>query len=74
MKIQEITNYLESIAPLAFQERYDNCGLIVGDKNTVVTKALITLDCTESIIDEAIEIGSNFIRPLISKIGKSRKS
>ena len=61
MKIQEITNYLESIAPIALQESYDNCGLLVGDKNTIVTKALITLDCTESIIDEAIEIGSNFI-------------
>ena len=61
MKIKEITHYLESIAPLAFQEKYDNCGLIIGDKNTIVTKALITLDCTEEIVDEAIEIGSNFI-------------
>ncbi|MEC7646344.1 MAG: Nif3-like dinuclear metal center hexameric protein [Bacteroidota bacterium] len=61
MKIKEITNYLEIIAPLSYQEKYDNCGLIVGDKNTVVTKALITLDCTEAIVDEAIEIGSNFI-------------
>ena len=61
MKIQEITNYLESIAPLAYQERYDNCGLIVGDKNTTVTKALITLDCTEEIVDEAIKKSCNVI-------------
>lgn len=55
MKIKEITNYLEKIAPLSYQENYDNCGLIVGDSNTSVNAALITLDCTESIIEEAIE-------------------
>jgi len=61
MKIKEITNYLEEIAPLSYQEDYDNCGLIVGDKNTVVIAALITLDCTESIVDEAIETGCNLV-------------
>ena len=54
MQIKDITNYLESIAPLAYQESYDNSGLIVGDKNAPVRKALITLDCTEAVVDEAI--------------------
>lgn len=54
MKIKDITNYLESIAPLPYQESYDNSGLIVGDKNATVKKALITLDATEEVIDEAI--------------------
>ncbi|HHH53799.1 MAG TPA: Nif3-like dinuclear metal center hexameric protein, partial [Bacteroidetes bacterium] len=31
MKIKEITDYLETIAPLEYQEKYDNSGLIVGD-------------------------------------------
>lgn len=61
MKIKEITSYLEEIAPLAYQENYDNCGLIVGDKNTDVNGTLITLDCTEAIVDEAIETGCNLI-------------
>jgi len=61
MKVKEITRYLEKIAPLSYQENYDNCGLIVGDENAVVNEALITLDCTEAIVDEAIETGCNLI-------------
>lgn len=54
MKIKDITDYLETIAPLPYQESYDNSGLIVGDKSAPVKKALITLDATEEVIDEAI--------------------
>ena len=54
MKIKDITDYLETIAPLAYQESYDNSGLIVGDKNSTVKKVLITLDTTEEVVDEAI--------------------
>jgi dinuclear metal center YbgI/SA1388 family protein len=54
MKIKDITDYLETIAPLPYQENYDNSGLIVGNKHAPVKKALITLDATEEIIDEAI--------------------
>ncbi|MBL1278895.1 MAG: Nif3-like dinuclear metal center hexameric protein [Fluviicola sp.] len=61
MKIKEITDFLESLAPLSSQEGYDNCGLIVGDANTVVEKTLITLDCIEATVDEAIETGCNLI-------------
>ncbi|HLP49891.1 MAG TPA: Nif3-like dinuclear metal center hexameric protein, partial [Chitinophagales bacterium] len=46
--------YLETIAPLSYQESYDNSGLIVGDANAPVKKVLITLDATEAVIDEAI--------------------
>ena len=61
MKIKQITNFLESYAPLEYQESYDNCGLIVGDAKSEVKGALITLDCTEAIIDEAIETGCNLV-------------
>jgi len=54
MKIKDITDFLETIAPLDYQESYDNSGLIVGDKNAEVKKALITLDATEEVVDEAI--------------------
>jgi dinuclear metal center YbgI/SA1388 family protein len=70
MKIIEITSYLEEIAPISYQESYDNCGLIVGDKNATIKAALITLDCTEAIVDEAIETGCNLIiahHPIIFK-------
>jgi dinuclear metal center YbgI/SA1388 family protein len=54
MKIKDITAFLETIAPLSYQESYDNSGLLVGDKNTEVKKALITLDVNEEVIDEAM--------------------
>ncbi len=66
--IGQITEYLEGLAPLNLQESYDNCGLLMGDKNTLVKSALITLDCTEEIIREAIAEGANLIiahHPLI---------
>ncbi len=60
-KIKEIIEHLEQIAPLNFQESYDNSGLIVGDPNQEVTQILISLDCTEEVVDEAIAKGCNLI-------------
>jgi len=54
MKIKEIISLLESWAPISYQESYDNSGLIVGDREGDVSKVLITLDCVESVVDEAI--------------------
>ena len=61
MKLSEITSYLESIAPLAYQESYDNSGLLVGDPNMEVSKAIVSLDCIEDVVDEAIREGANLI-------------
>ena len=61
MKIIEVTNFLEQYAPLEYQETYDNCGLIIGDANAEIKGVLITLDCIESVIDEAIATGCNLI-------------
>jgi dinuclear metal center YbgI/SA1388 family protein len=54
MKLSLLTDYLESLAPLAYQEDYDNAGLIVGNPGQEVYQALISLDCTEAVVDEAI--------------------
>jgi dinuclear metal center YbgI/SA1388 family protein len=61
MTIQDVTNYLESIAPLQFQESYDNAGLIVGNYKNDVSGVLVCLDSTEKIVDEAIERKCNLI-------------
>ncbi|MBN4049777.1 Nif3-like dinuclear metal center hexameric protein, partial [Bacteroidales bacterium AH-315-N07] len=55
MKLRTITDYLETIAPLSLQEDYDNAGLIIGAADEKVSKVLLCLDCTEDIIEEAIE-------------------
>lgn len=54
MTIKDIIQPIEQIAPLTYQETYDNSGLLVGDKQTKVSKVLIALDCTEEVLDEAI--------------------
>ena len=61
MKISEITGFIESVASLAMQESYDNAGLIVGDREAEATGALICLDVTEEVVDEAISLGFNLI-------------
>ena len=61
MKIAEITSYIESIAPLQYQETYDNAGLITGNHSTDVNGILICLDSTEEVLDEAIAKNCNLI-------------
>jgi len=60
-KIKEISSCLESIAPLAFQEDYDNSGLIVGNPETEVTGILVCLDSTEDVLDEAMNENCNLV-------------
>ncbi|HCD65532.1 MAG TPA: Nif3-like dinuclear metal center hexameric protein [Prevotella sp.] len=69
MKINKVVDALEQYAPLPLQEGYDNAGLQVGLTETVeVSGALLCLDVTEQVVDEAIEKGCNLIvshHPLI---------
>jgi len=53
MKLKEITSYLDSAIPLSFQESYDNSGLQVGLPDNEITSALICLDVTEGVLEEA---------------------
>ena len=68
MKIKEVVNALEEFAPLPLQEDYDNAGLQVGLTETEVSGALLCLDVTEEVVDEAVAKGCNLIvshHPLI---------
>jgi dinuclear metal center YbgI/SA1388 family protein len=72
--IRDITSYLESIAPPAYQESYDNARLLTGDPKEEVTGILCTLDVTEAVVEEAIELNCNLIvahHPIIFKGLKS---
>ncbi|HSH65090.1 MAG TPA: Nif3-like dinuclear metal center hexameric protein [Bacteroidia bacterium] len=61
MRLKEITNYLESVAPLSYQENYDNAGLICGNDEMEITGALLCLDSTEAVVEEAISLNCNLI-------------
>ena len=65
MKIKDVTTILERLAPLSYQESYDNSGLIIGDRNDDLKSILITLDCTEEVLDEAIKNKCNFVNFII---------
>ncbi len=68
MKISEVIGALEQFAPLPLQESFDNAGLQVGLTEMQVSGALLCLDVTEEVVDEAREKGCNLIvshHPLI---------
>ena len=70
IKIKDVTRVLEEWAPLSYQESYDNAGLITGNPTVPVKGVLVTLDCIEEVVDEAIQFGCNLIvshHPIVFK-------
>lgn len=61
VQVQEITRFIEEMAPLHLQEAYDNAGLIIGTEDAKVTGILICLDAVEEVVQEAIDKGCNLI-------------
>ena len=61
MKISQITEVIERFAPLGWQESYDNAGLIVGRPDDEVHKALLAVDVTEEVLDEAEAEGCDIV-------------
>lgn len=55
MKIKNITDYIDSFAPIETAMDFDNIGLLVGNENTEVTRVLCALDITDSVVTEAAE-------------------
>ena len=74
MKIKEIVSALDRFAPLPLQDGFDNAGLQIGLTEAEATGALLCLDVTEAVLDEAIALGCNLVishHPLIFKGYKS---
>ena len=68
MKIKDVIDALDGFAPLPLQEDFDNAGLQIGLTEAEVSGALLCLEATEQIVDEAVEKGCNLIvthHPLI---------
>ena len=60
-KIDDVIKELERLAPPSLQEKYDNSGLLIGDRNEEVKGILVSLDTTEEIVQEAIDKNLNLI-------------
>ena len=70
MKVKDIYQVLDKIAPFDTAYDYDNVGLLVGDENQTVQGILLALDLTEAVVAQAIATKSNLIithHPLIFK-------
>jgi dinuclear metal center YbgI/SA1388 family protein len=70
LKVRDIISAIEEVAPLSYQESYDNAGLIVGEYKQEVSGILICLDVIESVVEEAIQKGANLIiahHPIVFK-------
>lgn len=70
LKVKDIAAAIEDFAPKGLQESYDNAGLQVGDPEMTVSAALLCLDVTEDVLNEALERHCNLIishHPLIFK-------
>ena len=66
--IRDVSQPLEAWAPPGSAQDYDNVGLHVGDASREVTSAVVALDCTPQVLEEAKELGAELIithHPLI---------
>lgn len=70
MFVRDILNLLETLAPPALQESYDNAGLITGHPDMPLQGVLFCLDSTEAVVEEAVSLGCNLIvahHPIVFK-------
>ena len=74
MKISTVYNYIDAIAPFETQMSFDNAGLLVGDSNAEFQNALLCLDITPAVVNEAVEKNCTLIishHPVIFQAVKS---
>ncbi len=55
MKINDVYNAINTLAPFSSAEEWDNCGLLLGSLNDECNKAFVCLDVTDEVITQAIE-------------------
>jgi dinuclear metal center YbgI/SA1388 family protein len=59
--VKDLADCIETIAPPALQETWDNSGLLVGNPQAEIDTALLTIDVTEAVVDEAIATNCQLI-------------
>ncbi|MBR1862993.1 MAG: Nif3-like dinuclear metal center hexameric protein [Ruminococcus sp.] len=61
VRVGDVYDLIDSIAPFGIQESWDNSGLCVGARDRAVKKITVALDCTADVAREAAEKGSELI-------------
>lgn len=60
-RIRDIYDIIDAVAPFSSAMPFDNVGLLVGDGNQEVTRALLALDITPAVVEEAAQKNANLI-------------
>ena len=61
MKVKDIAEQIEKIAPLKLAQSWDNVGLLVGDAEQDVKTILLTIDVTSEVVAEARRLKADLI-------------
>jgi len=61
MQLQQLLTRAETFAPLTLAEPWDKVGLQIGDAESDVTGALLCIDVTPAVVDEAVKRGAQLI-------------
>ncbi len=61
MKVNDIFNVINNMAPIESALSYDNAGILLGDPEKDVTKSVICLDCTPAAVKKALKEGVELI-------------
>lgn len=61
MKVKDLLNAVDAIAPFALTMDFDNTGLLIGDPDAEVSGVMLALDCTQDVLTEAKKQGANLI-------------
>lgn len=72
--VKEISDFINSFAPYSTQCEWDNCGILIGDKDKSVKKIGYVLDLTSEALKDATEKGVDLIithHPVIFRAQKS---
>lgn len=59
--VQDIFSFLKSAAPLELQTDFDNAGFLIGHADSAVRTVLLSLDVTDEVVEEAIQLGAELI-------------
>lgn len=60
-RVKDIVEYFTARIPPEMKMDFDNVGLLVGINEAAVTRALVALDITDEVVDEALELGAQLI-------------
>ena len=61
MKVKDVYAALAAVAPVKTAESFDNVGMLVGDAEQEITRAIVALDITREVAEEAVEKGANLL-------------